>query len=270
MKRSGLALVVGAFLGMLFAVIAVAPASASDWLSGPHYNLNILGGPSCGSVPSGAGGGSRHTIFVPLTTVGDAPGGGEPESTTFDATDTSIFLLPDLDGDFEVCQGDACAAAVDCNGIPLGNGRTVGGVFQLPCDAIAPSGTISTCAADGLPTLPYCVYAEALGKPGGKAQITTCAVDATNTEVCSTTPTPILMRNKGQPKPMDVTFNLTTLTCAAGTAGCPCMQGICTFEIFNDAFQFFLWDYDNAGLKNLQVRFYQNPPGATATSCPVP
>src|SRR5712692_5166987 len=140
MKRSGLALVAAAFVGMLFAVFAVAPASASDWLSGPHYNLNILGGPSCGSVPSGAGGGSRHMIFVPLTTVGDPPGGNEPESTTFDATDTSIYLLPDFDQDFEVCQGDACAQAVDCSGAALGFGIKNGAVFQLPCDTISPAG----------------------------------------------------------------------------------------------------------------------------------
>jgi hypothetical protein len=202
-------------------------------------------------------------------TKGDLPGGGEPESTTFDATDTSIYLLPDSDQDFDVCQGDACAAAVDCNGNALGLGIKNGAVFQLPCDTIAPNGTLTTCTAGQ--SVPYCIYAEALGQPGGKAQITTCAVSLVNgvqTEVCSTNPTPMLVRTRKQPQPQDVTFNLTTLSCTAGTDGCPCVKGTCTYELFNSAFEFFLWDYDNAGLKNLQLRFYENPPGATATSCP--
>jgi hypothetical protein len=65
-----------------------------------------------------------------------------------------------------------------------------------------------------------------------------------------------------------VTTALTTLTCTAGTPNCPCASGTCTFEIFNSAFQFFLWDYDNAGLKNAKLRFYNEPAGTT--SCPVP
>ncbi len=232
MKRSGLALVAAAFVGMLFAVFAVAPASAADWPSGPHYNLSILGGPSCGSVPSGAGGGSRHTIFVPLTTIGDSPNGTEPESTSPDATDTSIYLVQGPT--FAVCQGDACTAAVDCSGTAL-----------------------NKTGAD----------AAALGKPGGRASITTCATDlATNTVVCSTN-NAILIRKKGGPQVQDVTTALTTLTCSTATQPtCPCATGTCTFEIFNSLFTNFLWDYDNAGLKNAQLRFYLEPAGTT--TCP--
>src|SRR5260370_28080455 len=125
MKKSGLALVAAAFAGMLFAVFAVAPASASDWPNGPHENLNIIGAASCGKIPSGAGGGNRGTIFVPLTTIGDSPSVPESlESTTFDATDTSIFLIQGPT--FAVRNGDACSQAVDCSGIPLGGGPTTG------------------------------------------------------------------------------------------------------------------------------------------------
>ncbi len=248
---------------MLFAVFAVAPASAADWPSGPHYNLSILGGPSCGSVPSGAGGGSRHTIFVPLTTIGDSPNGTEPESTSPDATDTSIYLVQGPT--FAVCQGDACTAAVDCSGTAL---NKTGAVFQLPCNVLTATGTTSnTCTQASVNSATYCIYAAALGKPGGRASITTCATDlATNTVVCSTN-NAILIRKKGGPQVQDVTTALTTLTCSTATQPtCPCATGTCTFEIFNSLFTNFLWDYDNAGLKNAQLRFYLEPAGTT--TCP--
>lgn len=262
---------------LLFVALAAAPAWASDWPKGPHENLNIIGGPSCGNVPSGAGGGNRGTIFVPLTTNGDSPNTIEPESSTFDATDTSIYLIQGPA--FAVCNGDACTQAVDCSSppAPLGKGTKNGAVFQLPCDVIAPAGTITTCTAGSTNSALYCIYAAAAGSPKGtpEASITTCAVDtATNTEVCSTN-NAVLMRNKGGPVVQDVTFALTTITttCVVGAVDCPCtgttgVSTTCTFEIFNSAFQLFLWDYDNAGLKNAKLRFYYEPAGTT--SCPAP
>jgi hypothetical protein len=253
----------------------VAPsAGASDWPSGPHQNLNIIGTNNCGSIPSGAGGGNRGTIFVPLTTIGDSPKTLESlESTTFDATDTSIFLIQGPT--FAVCNGDACSTAVDCTGAPLGGSRTTGAVFQLPCDVLTGTGTtLNTCTQDSVNSATYCIYAAALGKPGGQADITTCGVLADGTEICSTD-NAVLIRNKGGPQVQDVTAALTTLTttCVVGALDCPCTGTAgatvtCTFEIFNSAFQFFLWDYDNAGLRNAQLRFYNEPAG-TAT-CPVP
>jgi hypothetical protein len=152
---------------MLFVAFAVAPASASDWPNGPHENLNIIGGKSCGSVPSGAGGGNRGTIFVPLNTIGDSPSIPESmESTTFDATkDTSIFLIQGPN--FAVCNGDACTTAVDCSGNTLSGGRTIGAVFQLPCDVLTATGTtLNTCTQGSTNSATYCIYAAAAGSPG--------------------------------------------------------------------------------------------------------
>ena len=242
----------------------------------PHQNVNIIGTKSCGSVPSGAGGGNRGTIFVPLTTLGDSPNIAEStESTTFDATDTSIFLIQGPT--FAVCNGDACTTAVDCSGNPLGGARTTGAVFQLPCDVLTATGTtLNTCTQASVNSATYCIYAAAKGKPGGAANITTCGVLADGTEICSTNNTnSVLVRDKGGPKVQDVTTALTTLTttCVVGAPDCPCTGAAgatvtCTFEIFNSAFQFFLWDYDNAGLKNAKLRFYNEPAGTT--TCPIP
>ncbi len=259
---------------LLFVAIAAAPAWASDWPSGPHENLNIIGTKNCGSIPSGAGGGNRGTIFVPLVTIGDSPNTPESmESTMFDSTDTSIFLIPGPT--FAVCNGDACTQAVDCGTppAPLGNGRTTGAVFQLPCDVLTAGltngTTVNTCTQGSTNSATYCIYAEAAGKPGGTADITTCGeVAGTTTLVCSTD-NAVFIRNKGGPVVQDVTTALTTLTCTGGVNGCPvCGSTLCTFEIFNSAFAFFLWDYDNLGLKVAKLRFYLEPPGTT--SCPLP
>lgn len=256
---------------LLFVVIAAAPAWASDWPSGPHENLNIIGTKNCGSIPSGAGGGNRGTIFVPLVTMNDSPLTPETmESTIFDNTDTSIFLIQGPT--FAVCNGDACSTAVDCMGNTLLNGRKTGAVFQLPCDVLTATGTTNnTCIQDSVNSATYCIYAEAAGKPGGTADITTCGeVAGTTTLVCSTgNAVAVLERDKGGPVVQDVTTALTTLTCTGGVNGCPCPSGIaCTFEIFNSAFQFFLWDYDNLGLRVAKLRFYTEAPGTV--SCPLP
>ena len=182
---------------VILMVSAATSVWASDWLSGPHFNLNVIGGPSCGSVPSSAGSGDRHTIFVPLTTMGDLPGNTEPDSKTFDATDTSIYLLPS--SQFGVCSGDACTSALTCSSAPMGNHITDGAVFELPCDTIEPSGTIGACNTlqNTAPAEPYCIYAEGVGKPGGSAQMTTCALDTTtNTEICGTNSTPVFFSKK--------------------------------------------------------------------------
>jgi len=264
MKRGLGFLTVGAFVAILVAAFAATPVWAGSGLtgsgfpSGPHYNLSILGGPSCGSVPSTAGSGGRHTIFVPLVTKGDpvnGPTGGEPDGD--EASGTNIYLLQ---GDtFAVCDGDACDEAFDCSGNDLNH---QGAVFQLPCDTIAPAGTITTCS--GSQSAAYCIYAEALGKPGGTASITTCAFDpTTNTEVCNTANV-VLIRNTGKPKVSNVTEQLTTVNCTSTTCPELCSSGTCTVELFTSPLENFLWDFDNNGLRNAQLRFYLEPSG----TCP--
>ncbi len=257
---------------LLFVAIAATPAWASDWLSGPHQNINIIGTKNCGEIPSGAGGGNRATIFVPLTTTGDTPG-AEPETTTFDATDTSIFLIQG--SPIAVCNGDACTQAVNCATPPvaLGNGRMNGAVLQLPCDNVTADDLLVPCSGT---SAWYCIYAAAAGSPktingeDPQAQITTCAVlPTTNDLVCSTN-NAMIMRDKGGPVVQDVTAALTTLTCTVGVNNCPSCGGpaVCTFALFNTGFQFFLWDYDNAGLKIAKLRIYPQPAGTE--TCPTP
>ncbi len=99
----------------------------------------------------------------------------------------------------------------------------------------------------------YTVWIRAVGKPGGSGVITTCAIDPlTLEEVCSTDNV-ILMRTKGQQKFTDVTKELTTITYYNTTLG-----KYVTVDIFDPSLYGYLWDYDNNGLKTVQLRFYPN------------
>jgi hypothetical protein len=56
--------------GVILALATLAFAQVGQGLSGPHYNLNIIGVPQDKTVPDMTGS-NRHTIFVPLQSGGD-------------------------------------------------------------------------------------------------------------------------------------------------------------------------------------------------------
>jgi hypothetical protein len=106
----------------------------------------------------------------------------------------------------------------------------------------------------------YTVWARALGTPGGQAKITTCATDATlgsdPTIICSTTHE-VFVRGTGRSNFKNVTDALTTIDLVDGSAAALAC-GTTTVSLFATCLQGFFWQYDNNGLKLLQVRFYQN------------
>jgi hypothetical protein len=238
----------------------------SGFLSGPHFTLKIQGAKSCKNAPLTFS--DRHTIFVPLVTGSDPPTFPTDVDTVPDTTAIYLVQTPlgtaGVQNIFEVCDGNSCNPPVDCTGalVPTGKGPPNGAVFQLPCDNLTVSGTSTvSCANTPGASASYLIFAEALGKPGPgnqvAAEITTCATDiVTNMLVCSTTGTPLLVRNKSKPVVQNVTVPLTTLTCTAATCPNLCLIGQCTFEIFDTNFLGFFWDFDNQNLKTLTLRFY--------------
>jgi len=108
----------------------------------------------------------------------------------------------------------------------------------------------------------YTVWARALGTPGGKAKITTCATNLSLSDVgviCSTQ-NEVFVRGTGKSSFRNVTPALTTITLdpvadAAAVTAC----GGTTVTLFDPCLQGFFWQYDNNGLKLLQIRFYPNP-----------
>ncbi|HKF42467.1 MAG TPA: hypothetical protein VKG01_05155 [Thermoanaerobaculia bacterium] len=228
-------------LAVVLALAFAAPALGGGLnLSGPHFNLNIIGVTNTKTQLKLDG----HTIFVALGTKDGLP------------TQSNIWLTPGL---FDVCDGNAFTQAYDCSGNPI-NGKT-GAVFQLPCDIniTTPDGCTD---ANGNP-LPfvanYTVLVRALGQPGGHASMTLCAVDPTNplVQLCNTgnnvVSQSILTAHKNKTF-TNVTSQLTVLHNV-----CFLDNGIFTCEdvsLFADGLQDFVWQYDNNGLKLTQVRFY--------------
>src|SRR5438045_7068133 len=105
----------------------------------------------------------------------------------------------------------------------------------------------------------YTVWARALGTPGGQAKMTTCASDpaliGTDAALICSTQNEVFVRNTGKSSFRNVTSALTTITLVAGSpAELAC--GTPTVSLFATCLQDFLWQYDNNGLKLLQVRFY--------------
>jgi len=186
---------------------------------GTHYELGIIGVTDPKTQP--LTGSNRHTIFVGLGSV--------KKGVT-----TNIYLTQ---GAFAVCDGNGFLPAVDCNGNPV-PGAGNGAVFQLPCDTL--TDTCVTGTSQG-----YTIWARALGKPGGGATVTTCGTTDLGVVICGTSPDEIFMRGSGQQKFKDVTAELTNIDTTLGTV-----------SLFTTGFENFFWQYDNLGLKLLQVRFY--------------
>jgi hypothetical protein len=116
--------------------------------------------------------------------------------------------------------------------------------FELPAPCAITSG-----ACSGTTTY-YSVYARALGKPGGTSSTTLCYTDTTGT-YCSLT-SYVAVRGTGNSKFTNETSNLLFITLCNTTTG----KTVVTPLFANSLAQYF-WQYDNQGLRLLQLRFYQ-------------
>jgi hypothetical protein len=216
--------------GVILALATLAFAQVGQGLSGPHYNLNIIGVPQDKTVPDMTDS-NRHTIFVPLQSGGDI------------GRNVKIFYIA---GDhFEVLDGNATddnEATIMVPSEPLGD-------------------------------LCYNVYAFALGKPFGNAIVTAeCTIDG----LIGSCADALLLdsfqveRKKGPPKQVNISdiFRATGCVDLGGVAGV-CDTGDLQFNnvwIFNipQLLEYF-WDYDNNGLKLMQIRFYPTTCGSFTT-----
>jgi hypothetical protein len=219
-------------------------------LSGPHYNLNIIGVEKDKTTDMQDT--SRHTIFVAL---GNSQGG----------VSTNIYLVPG--SDFSVCDGNGFDAAVDCDG---NQKSTNGAVFQLPCNTNIPDDQqlFVPCDIPEAEQAAYSVYARALGKPGGQSTITTCATDPyDNTVVCSTENAVVVRptsTNGNKPAWQDVTKQLTSLVTCYDTATGNYGSDVCSLDtaktvrvaLFSGGLYDWFWNYYNQGLRLAQLRFY--------------
>jgi hypothetical protein len=256
--RSSLFSVARVSAALLLVIGLAVPAYAGNNLSGnglpngAHYNLNLLGKETCpGDDLKGS---NRHTIMVklnfsdtnPNNIVGDNPG----NIATLDKTN-KISLYK---GDFTVLDGNACDGD--------------GAAFQLPANGTpAPGrdGVLGT-ADDVLTGAVYEIFARELGKPqppGTQSFITTCGIDegpdliigTADDEVVCSSENVILFRDKGQPKAQNVTMQLTTMVIQADLNGDGALETT-RIGIFDPLLYQYFWDYDNNGLRLVQLRFF--------------
>lgn len=266
---------------MLFAVVPVVSLAQAPGigegtvdgavLNGQHYSFNIIGvkNPKTANMDDAGG----HVIFVDLngkskinlveSGTADAPGTDANDFAILDknATDGSagILALPDPDLDPYI--------------VPDEEGETI------------PEGTDTISA--------YSIFVRPLGSPQGNpyAKITTCAdvvesnlisfLDADAVEVlnrvgelggvCSIESTGQLMREKGQSIFTNQTAALLTIVLKVeiyelqDTDSDPATDPVLVLvdtvyvrvPIFNDMLENEYWEYDNNGLKLLQVRIYR-------------
>ncbi len=97
-------------------------------------------------------------------------------------------------------------------------------------------------------TSTYRIYVRALGKPGGSATLTSGFVDEFGNYWYSLDNV-TLTRTKGKAVFSDKTLQLTTINADIG-------YGLQSYNLFGNATYDYFWNYDNNGLKLLQLRMY--------------
>ena len=232
MKR--LSFCMGLILTLGFAINVHAGNGAP---SGWHYNLNII------CVPKGKTadmtGTQGHTIFVSC------------EGTT------KINLI---EGDFGVLDRNGTDGSASLQLPPTDTGlisARAGANDQ--CTLYNSDGTVDP---DGIPDLGdyyvcgsgtsvYSVFARALGNPRGTAVMMLCGLDDAGEKVCGLD-NQLKLDASGRPAKFEnVTANLLYLYNVT-------IDGVFykRIPLFSDVLQDYFWNYDNKGLKLLQLRFY--------------
>jgi hypothetical protein len=215
-------------------LMAGALAACSSDATNPDPSPSTTPALSTASTGNGAPSGEHYNlniIAVPHAKSGDLTGGGNVIfvglGTKTEAVTTKILLDQSASGVFEVLDKDGTDGQAK---------------FSLP----EPGG--------------YTVWARALGKPYGEGTLTTCATDVTGApadgDICSAL-SEVFVRGTGKSSFRNVTSNLTTISLdpvldAAAVDAC----GGTTVNLFAGCLEGYFWQYDNNGLKLLQLRFY--------------
>ena len=227
------------FIVIISLALAIpALAGVGQGLSGPHYNLNIIGVPKDKTVPSMTDS-NRHTIFVPLNSGEDV--------------DRKVKIYYQIGEDFQVLDGNATDDDIAIVQVPFEFCED----YDSGCQDL----------------LSYDVYAVGLGKPNGAAILTPeCAWtdsdygDCTDALLLDTIEIKRTNNNSNKPKRENITDLFRATGCldmdesGGETSGDICFENVWIFNIEQLAYYF--WDYDNNGLKLMQVRFYPTTSGS--------
>jgi hypothetical protein len=234
---------------------AYAQLNGNGMPGGAHYNLNIHAHDTCPG--DDLKGGNRHTIFAKLGYSDVNPDNivGDDGGNIRDFVKTNkIFLYP---GDFQVLDGNACDGD--------------GAAFQLPRNGTPAPGLDGVLGTpdDVLVGAVYEIYLRELGKPQNdpddKSFLTTCGISAgedgiagnADDELVCSSEQVVMFRDKGQPKAQNVTMQLTTLVLQVDSTDDGIFNPTLTrIGIFDPLLYQYYWDYDNNGLRLVQLRFF--------------
>ena len=235
---------------------------------GQDYRLSIIGVPKNKTASMDNNSGRR--IFVQLwsdNTVTD-PGGGNGSLTKGGGNDQNhIYLCNSTNGENDVVDS-RCDNYWQTNynqfGVIDANGTDGDGAILAVPDPCADALASTAC------TPSYSVWARALA--GGSATLTTCAdetgagFDGTDNVWCGSNGITLYAKSK---KAVDISGNLLYMTITVDGVTNPqlatCLgtstTGSTTLDVFlfDNCFENYFWNYDNNGLKNLELRFYKAP-----------
>lgn len=174
---------------------------------------------------NGAPSGAHYTLNI--------IGVSKDKSADMDGNNGHRIFVP-LDGKSRILLREGDFKVLDANG-------TDGSAsFQLP----SPDSD-----NDGITD--YSVYSRALGKPGGSSTMTTCATDPLSGEEYCSTSSVVSVREGGRSKFANVSRDLLYAYIDLDGDGV-----VERYPLFDDRLEDYLWEYDNRGLKLLQLRFY--------------
>ena len=217
--------------------------------------LTLAGCDSAATAPSAA---APQPSKASLITGNGAPSGahynlniiGVPKDKSADFSGGNggrIFV--DLVGSTKINLTEGSFAVLDANGT---DGTAA---FQLPNPD------------DGSGQLAYSVWVRALGKPGGKASMTSCFTElSTATTWCNSGDLVVnLNRVAGGQKFVDVSKQL--LQVCADVNSDPTITTLQLVPLFSTLGTDYFWQYDNNGLKLAQMRFYPISTTAIGGDC---
>lgn len=230
---------IAAIVATLALDVTPALAQVGKGLSGPHYELNIIGVPKNKTAPLDNSNG--HTIFVPLETVNNA----------------KIYVTGDADPNTPGTQCGDRFQVLDRNAADAD-----GATLLVPCEI---GGTMS-----------FEVYAVGLGKPGGSAGVdvlctfqSTIILSTDTAALCGASLTGFdfeVKREAGKPQRQNISSAFRASGCVDVNNTLACDAGDTAFSnvwIFNIAeLMSYFWGYDNNGLKLMKVRFYPTTSGS--------
>jgi hypothetical protein len=253
---------------------ATAPLAGSSKLlgngfpeGGHDYRLNIIGVPKDKTASMDNNNGRRIFVQLESDNVVTNPGGKNNQLSKGGGDDQNhIYLCNSTNGENDV-NDPRCDAwrATNVNGFGVIDANATdgdGAILGIP-DPCADADALTPC------TPGYSVWARTHGQTGS-ATITTCAdetgsgFDGVDDVWCGSNG--ITLYAKGGSKAVDITGNLLHMTVTIDgvtnpqLAGC---LGISTTTsttldvfLFDRCFENYFWNYDNNGLKLLELRFY--------------